>query len=95
MSTADIALSTQQAKAQAKTRAKAQTKAQVGAFPWLALLPLALIPVFGTSPEGMQRLLLLVQWSFFFLGVRRPVWILAALMVSEMTISTTWSNSAA
>jgi hypothetical protein len=79
MSTADIALSTEQA--------KAQTKAQEGGFPWLALLPLAFIPVFGTSAEGLQHLLLLVQGIFLFLGVRRPVWILAALMVSELTIA--------
>ena len=77
MSTPDIALSRQQAKAKAKE----------GAFPWVALLPLAFIPVFGTSPEGLQRLLLLVQGVFLFLGVRRPVWILAALMVSELTIA--------
>ena len=79
MSTADIALTRQQAKAKAK--------AQEGTFPWLALLPLAFIPVFGTSPEGLQRLLLLVQGVFLFMGVRRPVWILAALMVSELTIA--------
>lgn len=56
-------------------------------FPWIALLPLALIPVFGTSPVGVQHLLLLVEGAFFFLGVRRPVWILAALLVSEVTIA--------
>jgi len=86
MSTADVALTRQQTKAKTKVQAKARVKAQEGGFPWLALLPLALIPVFGTSPEGMQRLLLLVQWSFFFLGVRRPVYLLGALIVSEMTI---------
>lgn len=75
MSTADIALPRQQA------------RSQEGAFPWVALLPLALIPVFGTSPEGLQRILLLIQGLFLFLGVRRPVWILAALMVSELTIA--------
>ena len=75
MSTADIALTRQQA------------KTKEGAFPWLALLPLAFIPVFGTSPEGLQHLLLLVQGVFLFMGVRRPVWILAALMVSELTIA--------
>lgn len=75
MSTADIAVSGERA------------KAQEGAFPWLALLPLAFIPVFGTSPEGLQRILLLIQGCFLFLGVRRPVWILAALMVSELTIA--------
>ena len=74
MTTADIALSRQQAKGQER------------AFPWVALLPLAFIPVFGTSAEGLQRILLTVQFVFFFLGVRRPVWILAALMVSEMSI---------
>jgi hypothetical protein len=86
MSTADIALTGQQAKAKARAQAAAQAKTKEGGFPWLALFPLALIPVFGTSPEGMQRLLLMVQWFFFFLGVRRPVFLLAALMVSEMTI---------
>jgi putative inorganic carbon (HCO3(-)) transporter len=74
MTTADMALS------------RPQSRAREGSFPWLALLPLALIPVFGTSPEGLQRLLLLVQWSFFVMGVRRPVFLLAALIVSEMTI---------
>ena len=83
MSTADAALSRPQTKGQAKARAKAQE----GGFPWLALLPLALIPLFGTSPEGLQRILLTVQFVFFFMGVRRPVWILAALMVSELTIA--------
>ena len=79
MSTADMALSAQQA--------KVQTKAQESGFPWLALLPLAFIPVFGTSAEGLQHILLLVQGIFLFMGVRRPVWILAALMVSELTIA--------
>jgi putative inorganic carbon (HCO3(-)) transporter len=64
-----------------------QAKGQEGVFRWVALLPLALIPVFGTSPEGLQRILLTVQFVFFFLGVRRPVWVLAALMVSELTIA--------
>ena len=74
MSTADIALS------------RHQTKGQEGAFPWVALLPLALIPVFGNSAGGLQLILLMVQWFLFVLGMRRPVWILAALMVSELTI---------
>jgi len=63
-----------------------QAKGQLGAFPWVALLPLALIPVFGSSAAGLQAILLIVQWLFFFLGMRRPVWILAALIVSELTI---------
>ena len=77
MTTADVALPRQQTKVQRRTE---------GSSPWLALLPLALIPVFGNSPEGLQRLLLVVQWLFFVMGVRQPVWILAAVMVSEMTI---------
>jgi hypothetical protein len=49
LSTADTALTRQQA------------RGREGAFPWLALLPLALIPVFGTSAEGLQRILLTVR----------------------------------
>jgi O-antigen ligase len=75
MTTADMALTGQQA------------KARENGFPWLALFPLALIPVFGTSPGGLQAILLLIQGSFLILGIRRPVWILAALMVSELTIA--------
>ena len=69
MSTADIALTRQQA------------RGQEGAFPWLALLPLALIPVFGTSAEGLQRILLTVRsqprlllegetWNTLYEGVK-------------------------
>jgi len=75
LSTFDIALARQQA------------KGHEGTFPWVALLPLAFIPLFGTTAEGLQHILLLVQGVFLFLGVRRPVWILAALMVSELTIA--------
>lgn len=75
MSTADIAL------------ARQQEGSQGSAFPWLVLLSLAVIPLFGTSVEGVQRLLLLAQAIFFFLGMRRPVWILAALLISELTIA--------
>lgn len=55
-------------------------------FPWIAVLPLALIPWLGGSAEGLQRLLLLMEMLFLLLAVRRPVWVLAALLVSEFTI---------
>jgi hypothetical protein len=48
---------------------------------------LLFIPVFGGNAEGLQFILLTVQAILFFLGMRRPVWILAALMVSELTIA--------
>jgi O-antigen ligase len=64
-----------------------RARSQESGFPRVALFPLALIPFFGTSPEGLQVILLTVQALLFFLGVRRPVWILAAIMVSELTIA--------
>ena len=64
-----------------------QTKARGNSFPSLALLPLAFIPVFGTSAQGLQAILLIVQAIFFVMGVRRPVWLLAAVMISELTIA--------
>jgi O-antigen ligase len=62
-------------------------RAERARFPWIALLPLALIPFFGQTPEGLDRILLAVEGTFFVLGVRRPIWILAALLVSELTVA--------
>jgi O-antigen ligase len=75
VSTAGVALS------------RPKVKTGESGFPRVALLPLVLIPFYGTSAEGLQFILLTVQALFFVLGIRRPVWILAALMVSELTIA--------
>ena|GEM_PF-792143 len=64
----------------------AKEKEREAGYPWIALSPLALIPFLGTSPQGLIIILLAVQVLFLFLGVRRPVWILAALLASELTI---------
>ena len=66
--------------------AKAIAEAPAKGFPWIAVLPLALIPVFGTTAGGMDRILLIMEAMFLFLAVRRGVWVLGAIIVSEFTI---------
>jgi O-antigen ligase len=78
----DLPLSATVARPAAKAIAEAPSKG----FPWIALLPLALIPVFGASASGMDRLLLVMEGIFLFLGARRGVWVLGAIIVSEFTI---------
>jgi len=78
----DLPLSATVARPAAKAIAEAPSKG----FPWIALLPLALIPLFGASAGGMDRLLLVMEGIFLFLGARRGVWVLGAIIVSEFTI---------
>jgi O-antigen ligase len=70
----------------ARPAAKAIAEAPSKGFPWIAVLPLALIPVLGASASGMDRLLLVMEGIFLFLGARRGVWVLGAIIVSEFTI---------
>ena len=72
--------------AAARPAPKAVADAPPKGFPWVALLPLALIPLFGASAGGMDRILLIMEAIFLFLGVRRGVWVLGAIIVSEFTI---------
>ena len=55
-------------------------------FPWLALVPLALIPAAGASSDNVALLIILMEGILFFFGARRPLWLLAALLVPELTI---------
>ena len=54
-------------------------------FPWVAFAPLILLPLVG-SANRVDMLLLLMEGILLFLGARSPVWLLAALMVPELTI---------
>jgi len=54
-------------------------------LPWLALLPLVLIPVVGGDSGSLNNLLFATELLLLAAGVRRPVWVVAALVMSEMT----------
>jgi hypothetical protein len=66
----------------ASDRPRWQTK-----LPWLALAPLALIPVLGTNSFALNALLVATEFLLMAAGVRRPVWVVAALLVNEITAS--------
>ncbi len=53
--------------------------------PWFALVPLLLIPVLGNTSSGLNMLLFATELLLVVAGVRRPIWIVAALVMSEMT----------
>jgi len=55
--------------------------------PWYALAPLLLIPVMGGTPVNLNNILFAVEVLMLVAGIRRPVWIPAALLISEMTAS--------
>lgn len=55
--------------------------------PWYALAPLLLIPVVGGSPGGLNNILFAVELLLLVAGIKRPLWIPAAIIVSEMTAS--------
>jgi hypothetical protein len=55
--------------------------------PWYALAPLLLIPVVGGSPANLNNILFAVEVLLLVAGIKRPVWIPAALIVSEVTAS--------
>lgn len=56
-------------------------------LPWLALLPLALIPALGGNSGSMNNLLFATEVLLLAAGVRRPIWIPAALLVNELTVA--------
>jgi O-antigen ligase len=68
------------------TLPRAAWSGQLGVnLPWLALLPLALMPVLGPSATSLNMLLFATEVLLLAAGVRRPVWIPAALLVNELT----------
>ena len=64
----------------------ASSAAQAASVPWLPLLPLLAIPVVGTSPESLGNVILAMQIIFLLIGLRRPHWVLGAVILSELTI---------
>jgi hypothetical protein len=56
-------------------------------LPWLALIPLLLIPVLGTDPGKLNTLLFATELLLLAAGVKRACWIPAALLLSEMSAS--------
>lgn len=54
-------------------------------LPWLALLPLLLIPVLGTEPGSLNNLLFATEILLLAAGVRRAIWIPAALLMNELS----------
>jgi O-antigen ligase len=54
-------------------------------MPWFALLPLLLIPLIGGDPSKLNHLLFATQVLLLAAGVKRPVWVVAAILLSEMT----------
>lgn len=55
-------------------------------FPWQPFLPLLAIPFIGTSPESLGRIVMAMQLIFLLMAIRRPVWVLGALALSELTV---------
>jgi O-antigen ligase len=53
-------------------------------LPWFALTPLLLIPVIGQSSSNLNMLLFLTELLLLVAGTRRPIWIVGALLMSEM-----------
>lgn len=54
-------------------------------LPWLALAPLALIPLFGADSGTLNYLLVATEILLMAAGVRRPMWVVGALLVNELT----------
>lgn len=54
-------------------------------LPWAALLPLLLIPVLGGDSAKTNHILFATEVLLLVAGVRRPVWVVAALLMNEMT----------
>ncbi len=72
------------------TQAQAITPTPLGIeftakLPWLALLPLALIPLLGTNSGTLNNLLIATELLLMAAGVRRPVWVVGALLLNELT----------
>jgi O-antigen ligase len=57
-----------------------------GGVPWLPFLPLLAIPLVGTAPETLARLIVAMEVLFLLVAVRNPLWLLGALTLSEFTI---------
>lgn len=55
-------------------------------LPWLPFLPLLAIPLVGTAPETLARLIVAMEVLFLVAAVRNPLWLLGALTLSEFTI---------
>src|SRR3972149_4191815 len=72
--------------ANAVSEARSTDRRKDDFFPWLALVPLALIPAAGASSDNVALLIILMEGILFFFGARRPLWLLAALLVPELTI---------
>jgi O-antigen ligase len=53
---------------------------------WLPLLALAVLPVGGFSPGGVDTAIVGMECIFLLMAVRNPLWVLGALLLSEMTI---------
>ncbi|MEO8456478.1 MAG: O-antigen ligase family protein [Chloroflexota bacterium] len=56
-------------------------------LPWLALLPLLLIPILGTDAGALNTILFATELCLLAAGVKRSCWIPAALLLSEMSAS--------
>ena len=55
-------------------------------LPWLPFVPLLALPFVGTEPESLGNVIVAVEVVFLVMGVRNPVWVLGALMLSELTV---------
>jgi len=52
----------------------------------LPFLPLLAVPLIGTAPEDLDRIILAIEIIFLLMAIRNPVWVLGALILSELTI---------
>lgn len=61
-------------------------------LPWLALAPLALIPFYGTDSAVLNYLLVATEVLLLAAGVKRPVWVVGALLINELTAANLMHN---
>jgi len=55
-------------------------------WPWLPLVPLLAIPILGASTENIRHVILAMELIFLAKAVENPVWVLGALVLSELTM---------
>lgn len=53
---------------------------------WLPLLALAVLPLGGFSAGGLDAAIIGMECIFLLMAVRNPLWVLGALILSEMTV---------
>src|SRR5581483_1562648 len=53
--------------------------------PWLPLLPFLALPLLGGTSRGVDMVILSSEVLFLLMALQRPVWLIGAIALSEMT----------